>query len=173
MFSRRRFLAGLIPTLALLSAGATWLGYRRATCPLAQGGLCEGPCSAQIDANGNLLCDRVEGAVIMPVVASDPVAGPVDSPSPTALPKAPTAGGRRRRGGRGSDPLAPDSAYGVQPAVPEQGGVMPVDPTPAPQIEVRSLCPYGLVNDPYPGRCRRYVDTDGDGICDLSRVGGG
>jgi hypothetical protein len=30
-------------------------------------------------------------------------------------------------------------------------------------------CPYGLVNDPYPGHCRRYVDTDADGICDHSQ----
>lgn len=29
-------------------------------------------------------------------------------------------------------------------------------------------CPHGLVNDPYPGRCRRYVDRNGDRICDLS-----
>ena len=30
-------------------------------------------------------------------------------------------------------------------------------------------CPRGLVNDPYPGVCRLYEDTDGDGICDLSQ----
>jgi hypothetical protein len=30
-------------------------------------------------------------------------------------------------------------------------------------------CPYGLVNDPYPGRCGRYTDTNGDNICDLSQ----
>ena len=30
-------------------------------------------------------------------------------------------------------------------------------------------CPYGLVNDPYPGECRRYADANGDGICDLSQ----
>jgi hypothetical protein len=30
-------------------------------------------------------------------------------------------------------------------------------------------CPYGLVNDPYPGRCFRYVDTNNDGICDRSQ----
>jgi hypothetical protein len=30
-------------------------------------------------------------------------------------------------------------------------------------------CPKGLVNDPYPGECRRYVDTNNDGICDLSQ----
>jgi hypothetical protein len=31
-------------------------------------------------------------------------------------------------------------------------------------------CPYGLVNDPFPGQCGRYIDIDGDGICDLSQV---
>lgn len=30
-------------------------------------------------------------------------------------------------------------------------------------------CPKGLVNDPYPGACRKYVDTNSDGICDLSQ----
>lgn len=31
-------------------------------------------------------------------------------------------------------------------------------------------CPYGLVNDPYPGQCPRYIDANGDGICDLSQA---
>jgi len=31
-------------------------------------------------------------------------------------------------------------------------------------------CPYGLVNDPYPGQCPRYIDVDGDGICDFSQA---
>jgi len=30
-------------------------------------------------------------------------------------------------------------------------------------------CPKGLVNDPYPGSCGRYVDTNGDGYCDHSQ----
>lgn len=30
-------------------------------------------------------------------------------------------------------------------------------------------CPYGLTNDPYPGQCSRYIDINGDGICDLSQ----
>ena len=30
-------------------------------------------------------------------------------------------------------------------------------------------CPLGLENDPYPGECNMYIDTDGDGICDLSQ----
>ena len=34
-------------------------------------------------------------------------------------------------------------------------------------------CPFGLVNDPYPGRCRFYEDSTGDGICDYSVAGSG
>ncbi len=30
-------------------------------------------------------------------------------------------------------------------------------------------CPYGEVNDAYPGDCGRYIDSDGDGICDHSQ----
>lgn len=30
-------------------------------------------------------------------------------------------------------------------------------------------CPKGVVNDPYPGLCSRYIDTNGDGICDHSQ----
>jgi hypothetical protein len=30
-------------------------------------------------------------------------------------------------------------------------------------------CPYGLVNDPWPGLCRRYIDTNDDGVCDHSQ----
>ncbi len=30
-------------------------------------------------------------------------------------------------------------------------------------------CPLGLVDDPYPGACPRYIDTNGDGICDHSQ----
>jgi len=30
-------------------------------------------------------------------------------------------------------------------------------------------CPKEMVNDPYPGECARYIDTDNDGICDHSQ----
>ncbi|MCU0519359.1 MAG: DUF4405 domain-containing protein [Anaerolineae bacterium] len=45
-----------------------------------------------------------------------------------------------------------------------------VDPTatPAPAVRMCLSCPRGLVNDPYPGRCRLYVDRDNDRICDRS-----
>ena len=31
-------------------------------------------------------------------------------------------------------------------------------------------CPYWLVDDPYPGKCGRYVDQNGDNLCDLSQT---
>jgi len=34
-------------------------------------------------------------------------------------------------------------------------------------------CPFGLVNDPSPGQCRHFVDSDGDGYCDYSMAGSG
>ena len=34
-------------------------------------------------------------------------------------------------------------------------------------------CPFGRVNDPYPGQCKRYVDANDNGICDLSEPGSG
>ena len=33
-----------------------------------------------------------------------------------------------------------------------------------------TTCPYGMVNDPYPGQCPRYMDVGGDGFCDFSQT---
>lgn len=30
-------------------------------------------------------------------------------------------------------------------------------------------CPFGLENDPYPGECGRYIDSNSDGLCDHSQ----
>ena len=30
-------------------------------------------------------------------------------------------------------------------------------------------CPFGYIDDPYPGACPRYIDTNNDGICDHSQ----
>jgi len=52
-----------------------------------------------------------------------------------------------------------------------------VSPSPTPTAELAPLtgvaCPFGLVYDRYPGRCRRYIDKDGDGFCDHSIPGSG
>ncbi len=31
-------------------------------------------------------------------------------------------------------------------------------------------CPFGLVQDPFPGECGRYIDTNGSGFCDHSET---
>ena len=41
------------------------------------------------------------------------------------------------------------------------------------QQESGVACPFGLVNDPYPGRCKHYRDSNGDGFCDYSVEGSG
>jgi len=33
---------------------------------------------------------------------------------------------------------------------------------------VVTRCPKGMVNDPYPGSCGRYIDLNNNGICDNS-----
>jgi len=43
-------------------------------------------------------------------------------------------------------------------------------PTIASTVSAWDDCPFGEVNDAYPGDCGIYVDTDGDGICDLSQL---
>ena len=34
-------------------------------------------------------------------------------------------------------------------------------------------CPYGRINDPFPGQCELYTDTSSDQICDRSQPEGG
>lgn len=43
----------------------------------------------------------------------------------------------------------------------------------ATQQETGVACPFGVANDPSPGRCRHYRDANGDGICDHSVEGSG
>jgi hypothetical protein len=61
-----------------------------------------------------------------------------------------------------------------QASLPDSEGARQAAPAPStPHPRAGVACPYGLVNDPYPGQCRRYVDQNGDGICDLSKPGNG
>lgn len=39
----------------------------------------------------------------------------------------------------------------------------------SPNITAWDNCPFGYEDDPYPGKCWRYKDTNNDGICDLSQ----
>jgi hypothetical protein len=62
----------------------------------------------------------------------------------------------------------PDGGEGGAPPAAEPVSPPAVEPPTEASEELCVACPHGLVNDPYPGRCRRYVDSDGDGFCDLS-----
>jgi hypothetical protein len=72
--------------------------------------------------------------------------------------------------------IDPPPAAEVEAPAPATPAATPVEATPVPVptatpeavVEMCVSCPRGLVNDPYPGRCRLYVDQDGDGICDRS-----
>ncbi len=66
----------------------------------------------------------------------------------------------------------PTSALTEGQPSPTLAGQAVATPTPLPQSGPVA-CPFGLVNDPYPGRCRRYTDRNGNGICDYSEPGSG
>ena len=62
-----------------------------------------------------------------------------------------------------------------EPELVASGAVAPPPRTPEPTPpgitlapRPQTVCPLGLVNDPYPGECKWYVDANGNGICDLS-----
>ena len=38
------------------------------------------------------------------------------------------------------------------------------------QETVETDCPFGEINDPFPGSCGRYIDRNGNDICDLSEI---
>ncbi len=59
------------------------------------------------------------------------------------------------------------------PVVPVATPAAKATATPAAQQALGVACPRGLLNDPYPGHCRAYVDRNGNGYCDLSELGSG
>ncbi|MBN1399306.1 MAG: hypothetical protein JXA74_00620 [Anaerolineae bacterium] len=181
MLTRRQFLAALIPGLALLSGATALASYRKSACPLSAEGFCVGPCTAHVDDNGDLLCDRIAApdpaepqvvqsdrpdqpaAAALPAqavksaeptpsreVQPQPSSAPLEQPTPTPIAVQPTEGAR-------------PTATATRQAEPTR-----LEPTADMRAEMVVLCPFGLVNDRYPGRCRRYVDRNGNGICDLS-----
>jgi hypothetical protein len=59
------------------------------------------------------------------------------------------------------------------PSQQENNDIPAEEPKQPVQQQSGVACPRGLINDPYPGRCRRYTDRNGDGICDYSVPGSG
>ena len=164
MLTRRRFLTALIPGCALAFTGLAYVGYRRGGCPLSNSGACEGPCTALVDANGDLLCDRILLPVVQAEAPETPATNSAGDESAARPPASPTT----------QPTAAPQltSAPQPTPTVHAKPTPLPVRPKqaapPAASPRQAVACPYGLVNDRYPGRCRRYRDSNGNGVCDLS-----
>jgi hypothetical protein len=196
--TRRRFLVlGSGAGLSAFLSGA----YVVSACPLTDTGICVGPCAAYIDRRGDGLCDRAYADRAAQAVAQEKDGtgqasqpgtdiGPgATSPQasrvacPFGLVNDPYPGRCRRyidRDGDGICDLSIPQDVGQvdqdvgQASLPDSEDASQAPPTPTtPQPQAGVACPFGLVNDPYPGRCRRYVDQDGDGICDLSEPGSG
>jgi hypothetical protein len=75
-------------------------------------------------------------------------------------------------GAPAADGPAADTAVAVD-RTQDQEDIAP-QPTAQPlEQEWGVACPAGLVNDPYPGRCKHYVDRNGNGVCDRSEPGSG
>ena len=146
---RRRFLklgGALLGLSALAAGGAAFLGLRATFGEDDEGAVAAGASVVSQSAPKSHVRDNVQ---------THGVNG-VESPS-----AAETAS---------EVPVPELSDDGVVDAAPTAEPVSP--PTTEPPTEAAEelcvACPHGLVNDPYPGHCRRYVDRDGDGICDLS-----
>ena len=186
--TRRRFL--------VLGGGAslsTFLGgaYVVSACPLSDSGVCVGPCAAYIDRAGDGICDRAyaDRAAAQAVARVSSGAGTVAAESttltrcPLGLVNDPYPGECQHyidQDGDGFCDLSqavgqasqPDNAMGqAEKPDSDAGQASPSDNAvdQAGQPETFTVaCPFGITNDPYPGQCRRYIDRDGDGICDLS-----
>jgi hypothetical protein len=180
--SRRRFLllgAGMAATL--LTAGVYVARAKsrdtsetETTCPF---GLVDDPypgrCERYTDAGGNGICDLSEQAQQArgtPPAAAERGDDAVWTVGTTSTVEAPPLR-------ECLDPLAtPNAALPTSTLTSsaEQnlstGGVATATPVPDPGPVA---CPFGLVNDPFPGRCGRYTDRNGNGHCDLSEPGSG
>jgi len=159
MVTRRRFMSMALPGLFVLSGGVAVYGYQKGSCPLSSAGYCEGPCTAYLDEDGNLICDRLQTLIGQPTATADPTdqpaaLNPTQESIQTPLQDTPTTG--------------PDTSSTSEPATSAPEDQRPTATPTSPQSAPQVRCPFGLVNDPYPGRCGRYVDENNNGICDLS-----
>jgi|GEM_PF-754296 len=178
---RRQFLLwGCGAAVAALCGSA----YLISDCPLSDSGVCVGPCSAFIDLNGDGRCDRIskneqtasQGQPTTVITTTTCPFGLVNDPYPGQC------GRYTDRNGNGicdfsevaqvaptaqptSTKISKPTPTASQPTVPTPTAT--AEPTVTPQT-VHVLCPFKMVNDPYPGRCRRYRDQNGNGFCDLS-----
>ena len=96
--------------------------------------------------------------------------------APTATPPTEANAGTGDQVAPAATPTATRTAVPAAPATtqPTDGTAKAATPTATPATEaVYVACPRGLVNDPYPGHCKLYRDTNGNGYCDWSVPGSG
>ncbi len=155
---------GSVLLLILLVGGMLLFAYRHSSCPLSDSGLCVGPCPAFIDRDGDGICDRAETADGTEQVAE--VACPfgrVNDPYP---------GQCNRYVDSNHNGICDLSEPGFVPETETSGVLTTTEPMLASSTTTATVaCPFGRVNDPYPGQCNRYVDSNHNGICDLSEPG--
>lgn len=172
--NRREFVVGSAATLVVTVAGGSYVFSR---CPLdtEDTGVCTGPCLAFIDWDGDGNCDRVPAPAVASVTGEgDPsqVIANLQRACPFGLVNDPYPGQCRLyvdEDGDGFCDLSQGEAahpVSAQQLVPGGDGLEQVPSAAAGSVQ--TACPLGLVNDPHPGECRRYIDENGNGLCDLS-----
>lgn len=181
--SRRQFLLmGSGTAVSALLGGA----YLTSTCPLSDSGICVGPCTAYIDLDRDGMCDRIQDR--LPDGASPAVAGQSSDVQnadasclacPFGIANDPYPGKCRHYVDTDHNGICDLSEPGsctdqaldlpVPPLVPQDDGSSFLHENDA--TAPCTACPLGLVNDPFPGECRHYIDRDNNGICDLSEPG--
>jgi hypothetical protein len=165
--NRRGFIVG--STVTLLSA-ATGYSYLFSKCPLdTEGeGICTGPCAAFIDLNGDGTCDRLPAPATL-VVQTDNAPPVIEHACPLGLVDDPYPGACNLYVDADGDGICDLSQNHLQSAAAQSIAEQNAEaPAPTGEASVRTACPLGLVNDPYPGECKWYVDSNGNSICDLS-----
>ena len=179
LMNRREFIIGSTAALLVVARGSS---YVFSSCPLdTEGtGLCTGPCSALVDFDGDGFCDRlpppaqIQAGLIREINDDTP---PVyERACPYSLVDDPYPGECNLYIDTDGDGICdlsqepPAVALGAEIAsVPgaDVAGEPATQPSPG-AMTILTACPLGLVNDPYPGECRHYVDKNGNRICDLS-----
>ena len=160
-WNRRKFLklTGCGAVVALVGAGCSQAGSAEASCPL---GFINDPfpgeCNRYVDKNGNGICDLSEVAEATTVAA--PIAATIETTEaePAVATDAPTVEATEAASVAATE--APTAAPTEVPpeVVAETGNTLQNNTV---------ICSHGCS---YPGHCNRYIDTNGNNICDLTEM---